>query len=97
MSETIRATRPEPPPHVTADVKVASTRIPKWAIGEFFGTFFLVFFGCGAVCSAVTTGAVVGALQIGIVFGLGIATGIYLTGSLSSAHLNPAVTIASAA
>ena len=97
MSETIRATRPEPPPHVSAEIKVATTPIPKWAIGEFFGTFLLVFFGCGSVCTAVTTGAQVGVFQVAIVWGLGIATAIYLTGSLSSAHLNPAVTIASAA
>ncbi len=97
MSETIRATRPEPPPHVSADIEVASTPIPKWAIGELFGTFFLVFFGCGSVCAAVLTGAQVGVFQVAIVWGLGIATAIYLTGSLSSAHLNPAVTIASAA
>ena len=96
MDEPIRATRPEPPPHVSADVEVASTPLPKWAIGEFFGTFLLVFFGCGSVCAAVTTGAQVGVFQIAIVWGLGIATAIYLTGSLSSAHLNPAVTIASA-
>jgi glycerol uptake facilitator protein len=97
MSETIRATRPEPPPHVSAEIEVATTPIPKWAIGEFFGTFLLVFFGCGSVCTAVTTGAQVGVFQVAIVWGLGIATAIYLTGSLSSAHLNPAVTIASAA
>lgn len=96
MDEPIRATRPEPPPHVSADVEVASTPLPKWAIGEFFGTFLLVFFGCGSVCAAVTTGAQVGVFQIAIVWGIGIATAIYLTGSLSSAHLNPAVTIASA-
>ncbi len=96
MDEPIRATRPEPPPHVSADVDVASTPIPKWAIGEFFGTFLLVFFGCGSLCAAVATGAQVGIFQVAIVWGIGIATAIYLTGSLSSAHLNPAVTIASA-
>jgi glycerol uptake facilitator len=96
MSETIRATRPEPPPHVSAEVEVAHAPVPKWAIGEFFGTFLLVFFGCGSVCAAVATGAQVGVFQVAIVWGIGIATAIYLTGSLSSAHLNPAVTIAAA-
>ena len=56
----------------------------------------LVFFGCGSVCAAVATGAQVGVFQVAIVWGIGIATAIYLTGSLSSAHLNPAVTIAAA-
>lgn len=68
--------------------------LPAWAIGEFFGTFLLVFFGCGSVCTAVLTGAQVGIFQVAIVWGLGIATAIYLTGSLSGAHLNPAVTLA---
>jgi glycerol uptake facilitator protein len=66
---------------------------PRWFTGEFFGTFLLVFFGCGSVCASVTTGAQVGVFQVAIVWGLGIATAIYLTGALSGAHLNPAVTV----
>jgi glycerol uptake facilitator protein len=70
--------------------------VPRWFTGEFFGTFLLVFFGCGSVCAAVTTGAQVGVFQVAIVWGLGIATAIYLTGALSGAHLNPAVTVSMA-
>src|SRR6204780_4523578 len=75
----------------------AKKGIPAWVIGEFIGTFILVFFGCGSVCAAVTTGAQVGVFQVAMVWGLGISTAIYLTASLSGAHLNPAVTISIAA
>jgi glycerol uptake facilitator protein len=71
-------------------------KLPRWLIGEFFGTFLLVFFGCGVVCTSVTTGAQAGVFQVAIVWGLGIATAIYLCGSLSGAHLNPAVTLSMA-
>lgn len=46
------------------------------------------------MCAAVLTGAQVGVFQVAIVWGLGIATAIYLTGALSGAHLNPSVTVA---
>jgi len=69
------------------------TALPAWACGEVIGTFLLVFFGCGSVASAVLTGAQVGIFQVAIIWGLGIATAIHLTGSLSGAHLNPAVTL----
>lgn len=65
-----------------------------WIFGELFGTFLLVFFGCGSVCAAVLHNAQVGIFQVAIVWGIGIALAIYLTASLSGAHLNPAVTFA---
>ena len=71
--------------------------LPAWVIGEFFGTFILIFFGCGSVCAAVTTGADIGAFQVATVWGLAVATAIYMTAALSGAHLNPSVTLAMAA
>lgn len=69
-------------------------RLPPWIIGEFIGTFLLVFFGCGSLGASVLLGAQVGVFQVAIVWGLGIATAIFTTRSLSGAHLNPAVTCA---
>ncbi|MGC1480493.1 MAG: MIP/aquaporin family protein [Chthoniobacterales bacterium] len=89
--------------HLVEDVAATSSAVDgkrtstyDWFVGEFVGTFILVFFGCGSVAAAVLTGAQVGIFQVAIVWGIAIATAIYLTGSLSGAHLNPAVTLAMA-
>ncbi len=72
---------------------VAKPKLPSWVVGEFAGTFLLVLFGCGSVAAAVLLSAQVGIFQVAIVWGLGIGIAIHLTGSLSGAHLNAAVTV----
>ena len=75
-------------------------------IAEFFGTMVLILFGCGSVAMVVLFGSappipgeVVKGGYTNIVLGWGLAVtfGIYVAGTISGAHLNPAVTIALAA
>jgi glycerol uptake facilitator protein len=65
-------------------------------IGEAAGTFVLVLFGCGSVAVAVLFGAYSGLMQVALAWGIGVALAIYLTRHLSSAHLNPAVSLSMA-
>ncbi|MDR3157163.1 MAG: aquaporin [Lactobacillales bacterium] len=63
----------------------------KKGIAEVIGTFILVFVGTGAV---VLSGESVGTLGIAVAFGLTIVAAAYSIGTISGAHLNPAVSIA---
>jgi glycerol uptake facilitator protein len=65
----------------------------KEFIGEFFGTFILVFIGLSSVAVSVAYGAY-GLFECGILWGLAVVMGIFVSRSLSAAHLNPAVTLA---
>lgn len=83
--------------HAAADeVRDPHTAI-RSCIAEGAGTFLLVLLGCGVVHSAVLTGAQSGLWQIAIVWGIAIMLAIYCVGSVSGAHLNPAITLALAA
>ena len=62
----------------------------KKPFAELLGTFILVFFGVGA---AVLMGDKIGMHGIAMAFGLSIVAAAYGIGSISGAHLNPAVSI----
>ena len=62
-----------------------------WA--EFLGTFIMVFAGTGAIIINDLYGSV-SHLGIGLTFGLVVMAVIYSIGSISGAHINPAVSIA---
>ncbi|NKC67648.1 MIP/aquaporin family protein [Vagococcus fluvialis] len=63
----------------------------KKGLAEVLGTFFLVFIGTG---TAVLVGDTVGVLGIGLAFGLSIMVSANTVGTISGAHLNPAVSLA---
>src|SRR5947209_16957462 len=74
------------------------------AIGEFFGTMVLLLFGDGCVASFALFNKLGSPTPFAnewvvIILGWGLAVmlGIYVTGAISGAHLNPAVTLALAA
>ena len=69
----------------------------KEFIGEFIGTTILVTLGCGVVAGVLLNKSKAqnsGWLVICLGWGLAVMIAIYAVGSLSGAHLNPAVSIA---
>ena len=63
-------------------------------VSEFIGTALLIFFGAGVVAALVVAGADFGQWEISITWGMAVALAIYVTGGVSGAHINPAVTLA---
>ena len=62
---------------------------------EFLGTFVLIVFGCASVAQVVLSGHSNGEyLSINLGWALGVTMGVYVAGGVSTAHLNPAVTLA---
>ena len=65
----------------------------KKLVAEFLGTFMMVFAGTGSIIVNDIYGSV-GHLGIGLTFGFVVMAVIYSIGSISGAHINPAVSIA---
>lgn len=66
----------------------------KRYLAECIGTFALVFCGTGAIIINDVTNGTVSHVGIAITFGLIVTVMIYTFGSVSGAHINPAVSIA---
>ena len=66
----------------------------KKYLAELLGTFTLVFCGTGAIVINQESGGAVTHVGIATTFGLVVMAMIYTFGSVSGAHLNPAVTLA---
>ena len=63
-------------------------------VAEVIGTWLMVFAGTSVVAAAVLAGAQAGLWQVAVAWALGVSLAIYLTGAVSGAHLNPAVSLA---
>ncbi len=63
-------------------------------LAELFGTFALVFCGTGAIIINEISNGTVTHVGVAITFGLIVTAMIYSIGSISGAHINPAVTVA---
>ncbi|AMV24309.1 Aquaporin Z 2 [Gemmata sp. SH-PL17] len=60
---------------------------------ELFGTFVLVFAGTGAIVFDSVNPGKIGHIGVALTFGLVVLVMAYAVGSVSGAHLNPAVTV----
>ena len=67
--------------------------LARRALAEALAAFFLVFAGCGAIVANAKYHDALGGLGVALAFGLVIAAGVWATGHLSGAHINPAVTL----
>ena len=62
-------------------------------LAELIGTFVLVFAGTGAIIVNQLYGGIITHSGVSLIFGLAVTSMIYSFGSVSQAHLNPAVTL----
>lgn len=65
-------------------------------LAEIIGTFLLILLGCGTNANSSlnkTYGQGAGWVHISLGWGLAVFTGVFVAGSISGAHINPAVSI----
>lgn len=69
-------------------------RLGVLCLAEFFGTFFFVAIGLASVAVLVLGMSDINYPWMAVCWGVGITLAIYMVGSVSGAHMNPAVTLA---
>ena len=74
-------------------MELARRSLVGQCLAEMVGTYILVLFGDTAVAVAVFTGSY-DLTGVALMWGLGVALGVYVAAGISGAHLNPAVSIA---
>ncbi|MCK8817455.1 MIP family channel protein [Natroniella sulfidigena] len=62
-------------------------------LSEVLGTAILLFFGAGVVANVVLMQADISWWALSLLWGLGVTMAIYITGGVSGAHINPAVSV----
>ncbi len=65
----------------------------KRHLAEYIGAYILVFAGTAAIVVNDTSGGAISHLGVSAVFGLVVTSLIYTMGTISGAHINPAVTL----
>ncbi|KAI9359976.1 aquaporin-like protein [Zopfochytrium polystomum] len=74
--------------------RTVATSLLLQSLAEFYGTFLFLFLSLAGVQSAIFQGpAPTFVLQIALVFGLALATAVFLTFRISGGALNPAVNL----
>ena len=76
-----------------ASDKFWDKQLVRELFAEMLGTAMIVGLGTGAVMSAIYSGSLVGLFQIASVWIIAVTLAISTTGSISGAHLNPAISV----
>eukprot|EP00638_Chattonella_subsalsa_P004979 CAMPEP_0117750668 /NCGR_PEP_ID=MMETSP0947-20121206/10513_1 /TAXON_ID=44440 /ORGANISM="Chattonella subsalsa, Strain CCMP2191" /LENGTH=420 /DNA_ID=CAMNT_0005568895 /DNA_START=506 /DNA_END=1768 /DNA_ORIENTATION=+ len=63
-------------------------------IGEFLGTCFLIVIGCGSGFNAYLNGVSINLWETALIWACTVSIACFCTGSISGAHLNPAISFA---
>lgn len=78
-------------------IRLRLSTLQREAVAEFCSTFILVVFGVGSVAQMVLSDWKFGNFfSVNFGWGIGVTMGCYWAGGISGAHMNPAVTLASA-